>query len=399
MLSESVYDSSTHSPTLQSPSFPPLVQACLLIVSVACCWVIAGDLVHFLSFGLKIKATFFLTWLCNCELSLLLIYHALQKRGNIDRDLWLRAAKAGGLIFPLFVCAQFSYNLSLSFTSITSTTVLSSTSSAFTLLLSYIFLKDSIGWMKISGVLVTVLGATLTGLNDGVQDTSEKSSPSSSSSTSVDSSHWMGDLLALLSAVLYACYSVTTARVLKSSASDKSLVDSTPPIELILGFVGLFNLLTLWPLIVVLQVTGKEDLFSLSPLFFALVISKGLFDNVLSGLMWANAIKLGGPTLASVGLSLTIPLALASDWALPYGNGSPDLLLSIGAFLTVCGFVLSAVSESQQREQLQQQQQLQQQEEQQEQQTNTTTSESSQGQSSSTTSSPPFKDQETAQEK
>ncbi len=390
MLSESVNVSSTHSPTLQSPSFPPLVQACLLIVSVACCWVIAGDLVHFLSFGLKIKATFFLTWLCNCELSLLLIYHALQKRGNIDRDLWLRAAKAGGLIFPLFVCAQFSYNLSLSFTSITSTTVLSSTSSAFTLLLSYIFLNDSIGWMKISGVLVTVLGATLTGMNDGVKDTSEKSS------TSSDSSHWMGDLLALLSAVLYACYSVTTARVLKASASDQSLVDSTPPIELVLGFVGLFNLLTLWPLIVVLQVTGKEDLFSLSPLFFALVISKGLFDNVLSGLMWANAIKLGGPTLASVGLSLTIPLALASDWALPYGNGSPDLLLSIGAFLTVCGFVLSALSESQREEQLQQQQQ--QQEEQQEQQTNTTTSESSQGQSSSTTSSSAFRDQETAQE-
>jgi solute carrier family 35 protein F5 len=390
LLSESVNVSSTHSPTLQSPSFPPLVQACLLIVSVACCWVIAGDLVHFLSFGLKIKATFFLTWLCNCELSLLLIYHALQKRGNIDRDLWLRAAKAGGLIFPLFVCAQFSYNLSLSFTSITSTTVLSSTSSAFTLLLSYIFLNDSIGWMKISGVLVTVLGATLTGMNDGVKDTSEKSS------TSSDSSHWMGDLLALLSAVLYACYSVTTARVLKASASDQSLVDSTPPIELVLGFVGLFNLLTLWPLIVVLQVTGKEDLFSLSPLFFALVISKGLFDNVLSGLMWANAIKLGGPTLASVGLSLTIPLALASDWALPYGNGSPDLLLSIGAFLTVCGFVLSALSESQREEQLQQQQQ--QQEEQQEQQTNTTTSESSQGQSSSTTSSSAFRDQETAQE-
>ena len=392
MLSESVNDSSTHSPTLLSPSFPPLVQACLLIVSVACCWVIAGDLVHFLSFGLKIKATFFLTWLCNCELSLLLIYHALQKRGNIDRDLWLRAAKAGGLIFPLFVCAQFSYNLSLSFTSITSTTVLSSTSSAFTLLLSYIFLNDSIGWMKISGVLVTVLGATLTGMNDGVKDTSEKSS------TSSDSSHWMGDLLALLSAVLYACYSVTTARVLKSSASDKSLVDSTPPIELVLGFVGLFNLLTLWPLIVVLQVTGKEDLFSLSPLFFALVISKGLFDNVLSGLMWANAIKLGGPTLASVGLSLTIPLALASDWALPYGNGSPDLLLSIGAFLTICGFVLSALSESQQQEQLQLQQQQQQQEEQQEQQTNTTTSESSQGQSSSTTSPPPFRNHVEAQE-
>jgi solute carrier family 35 protein F5 len=219
--------------------------------------------------------------------------------------------------------------------------------------LSYIFLKDSVGWLKVSGVLVTVLGATLTGLSDGVKDTSSSSSSSSS--------FWMGDLFALLSAILYACYSVTTARVLTPSEtsiktvsnSSSPLIDSSPPIELVLGFVGLFNLLTLWPLIAVLHITGREDLSSLSPLFWALVLSKGVFDNVLSGLMWAKAIKLAGPTLASVGLSLTIPLALASDWALPYGSGSPDLLLSFGAVLTVCGFIISAMSEQQQQQQQQ----------------------------------------------
>ena len=329
--------------SLSSPStLSPLIQACLLIVSVACCWVIAGDVVHIISFGMHINATFFLTWLCNCELSLLLLFHAIQTRGKIDKDLWIRAAKAGLKIFPLFVCAQTSYNLSLTETSITSTTVLSSTSSAFTLLLSYIVLHDTVDWIKITGVLITVCGASLTGLSDELQISTRTNT----------ATPWIGDLLALFSAILYACYSVTTALVLKKRDSIES-----PPIQLVLGFVGLFNLVTLWPLIILLHVTKREDLSSLSPLFWTLVLSKGLFDNVLSGIMWAKAIKLSSPTLASVGLSLTIPLAVASDWALPYGNGKPNSLLIIGAVLTICGFILSAFSEHQNQERNDQQQQ------------------------------------------
>ena len=41
-----------------------------------------------------------------------------------------------------------------------------------------------------------------------------------------------------------------------------------------------------------------------------------MFDNVLSDYLWAKAVVLTTPTVATIGLSLTIPLAVLSDWIL-----------------------------------------------------------------------------------
>lgn len=43
------------------------------------------------------------------------------------------------------------------------------------------------------------------------------------------------------------------------------------------------------------------------------IVLNGLCDNVLSDYLWARAIVLTSPTVATVGLSLTIPLAFLSD--------------------------------------------------------------------------------------
>lgn len=51
--------------------------------------------------------------------------------------------------------------------------------------------------------------------------------------------------------------------------------------------------------------------FSLTILGF--IVLNGLCDNVLSDYLWARAIVLTSPTVATVGLSLTIPLAFLSD--------------------------------------------------------------------------------------
>ncbi|KAL3927141.1 MAG: hypothetical protein SGPRY_002963, partial [Prymnesium sp.] len=48
-----------------------------------------------------------------------------------------------------------------------------------------------------------------------------------------------------------------------------------------------------------------------------LLLSKGLFDNVLSEYLWAHAVLLTSPSVATVGLSLTVPLAMLSDAILP----------------------------------------------------------------------------------
>jgi solute carrier family 35 protein F5 len=60
----------------------------------------------------------------------------------------------------------------------------------------------------------------------------------------------MGDMLALLSAAVYACYII----LLKIRIRSESRID----MFLLFGFVGLFIMLTCWPVAVLLHVLGFE---------------------------------------------------------------------------------------------------------------------------------------------
>ena len=43
------------------------------------------------------------------------------------------------------------------------------------------------------------------------------------------------------------------------------------------------------------------------------IVLKGLFDNVLSDYLWARAVMLTTPTIATVGLGLTVPLSVLAS--------------------------------------------------------------------------------------
>lgn len=59
-----------------------------------------------------------------------------------------------------------------------------------------------------------------------------------------------GDALALLSAFFYAVYVV----LLKYRIKEESRID----MQLFFGFVGLFNVITLWPIGIILHISGVE---------------------------------------------------------------------------------------------------------------------------------------------
>lgn len=77
-----------------------------------------------------------------------------------------------------------------------------------------------------------------------------KIAPPSSSMLPPPSNPLLGDFLALLSALFYALY----LSLLKVRIKVESRVD----MQLLFGFVGLFNLLACWPLGLVLHLTGVE---------------------------------------------------------------------------------------------------------------------------------------------
>jgi solute carrier family 35, member F5 len=272
-----------------------------------------------------------------------------------NRDHLVAAMK----IAPIWFISNWAYNSSLLYTSITSSTVLSSTGSLFTFFFAAcIYRSESYTHLKFAGVILGVAGSIMTGLHDASID--EENEPSSlhtdttdanngrslfqvltsrvlttSNSDDVETLLW-GDGLGLLSAIGYGSYA---AMVGVLCPQDESLMS----MQLFLGYVGLCNALVLSP-VAIYQVLfsdpASSSASSLTWVVFGLLVVKGLLDNVLSDYLWARAVILTSATVATVGLGLTIPLAFVSDvfWMGKANVMNPSSVA--GALSVLCGFVL-----------------------------------------------------------
>ena len=107
--------------------------------------------------------------------------------------------------------------------------------------------------IKIGGVLASMLGISLTSIIDvfGDSDKSRGSFPHKSSTEIA-----LGDLLALISAILYGLYTT----LMKKRAGSEARID----LLLFFGFVGLFNMVILFPGLFIVHYTGIES-FELPP--------------------------------------------------------------------------------------------------------------------------------------
>lgn len=229
----------------------------------------------------------------------------------------LKTLRTAVVVFPLFFIANFSYNLSLAHTSVTSNTIISTTSSLWTFLFSTCRGLERFAWVKMAGLLLSMGGTVLVGLADR----------NGEGTNSV-----AGDALCLFAAIMYGVYT-TALRVLVPD-------DRSVSFQLLFGYVGLLSLLLLLPPTLLLLLThALPSVFaglSLSVLGF--IVLNGLADNVLSDYLWARSIVLTSPTVATVGLSLTIPLAFLSDAALGKAHGGLKEVL--GAVAVAAGFGL-----------------------------------------------------------
>eukprot|EP01138_Halocafeteria_seosinensis_P012111 gb/GECG01012379.1/.p1 GENE.gb/GECG01012379.1/~~gb/GECG01012379.1/.p1 ORF type:complete len:453 (+),score=40.76 gb/GECG01012379.1/:1-1359(+) len=230
-----------------------------------------------------------------------------------------KVMKAAFLISPVWFLAQCTYNWSLSATSVTSNTILSTTSSVFTLAFSVLILKEGLGKWKVLGVLLTVGGSVLVGLADK-EDAHGRNT-------------FLGDILCLVSALMYGIYTVS----IRYSVPE----DGSVRITQLFGFIGLANLLLILPVVIILHVTGVSSVERMSAELFGWIVFKGLVDNVLSDLIWAWAITLTSPTISTVALSLTIPLAMLAD--LVFKHITPTILLTLGSLISIFGFVSTNV--------------------------------------------------------
>lgn len=263
---------------------------------------------------------------------------------------------------PVWFCMNFFFNLSLELTSISSSTILATTSSLFVLLFTKLLDPATpIIPRQVLGVAATIAGATIISWRDGSSGGGSGGGGDGSSSTSggdaaePDVSHKiLGDLLAAASAVFYGFYSVSLR--LRCPADD-----SLFSMELVFGFLGLINLLLMWPWFLVLDAAGLERFQGLPAGDVMLFLTiNGMLGTVVSDFLWARSVLLTSPLIASLGLALTIPLAVLFD--LLFHSLRFSLSYLLGGLCVLAGFALVNLVHSQElkQEELEEQQEQQQ---------------------------------------
>ncbi len=148
----------------------------------------------------------------------------------------------------LWFFANYFASACLEYTSVASVTILTSTSSVWTLVLCAVMRIERFSVRKLVGVLASLAGIVLISMVDlsGSDNDDDRGNFPHKSQRQIAA----GDAMALLSAVIYGVYIV----VMKQRVGNEDRVN----MPLFFGLVGLFNIALLWPLFFVLHWTGIE---------------------------------------------------------------------------------------------------------------------------------------------
>lgn len=231
----------------------------------------------------------------------------------------------------LWFLANYFAMACLQYTTVASTTILTSTSSMWTLLIGAITKTEKFTWRKLGGVLLSLTGVALISQVDlGARDT-DNGDKGSTFPNKPPLELALGDAFALLSAVIYGLYTITLKRT-TLSAQPREIHMPT-----FFGFVGLFNVLFLWPAFLGFHFTGLET-FQPPPtgrVWTILLINS--VSSLFSDICWAYAMVFTSPLIVTVGLSLTIPLSLVGEMIIQ--GRFESWIYWLGAFIVVGSFV------------------------------------------------------------
>eukprot|EP00158_Paraphelidium_tribonemae_P006390 Partr_v1_DN27800_c0_g1_i2_m67012 putative solute carrier family 35, member F5 len=222
----------------------------------------------------------------------------------------------------MWFLANYTLNASLSLTSVAAATVLSSTSSLWTLIIGSLVKIEAFSVMRVISVISSVAGVALVTVQPSQPDDEPLNNPV------------LGNLLALAGAVFYGSY----VTLLKKKVGNEGRMDTV----LFFGLVGLFNVCLLWPGFFILHWWNIEP-FEFPPNWWiwGCLLLNSFLGTCLSEYLWIVSMLLTTPLIATMGLSLTIPLAMFGDVA--FGHLF-TIQFIFGALLIFAAFILTDLS-------------------------------------------------------
>ncbi|KAI7346599.1 hypothetical protein KC320_g7751 [Hortaea werneckii] len=228
----------------------------------------------------------------------------------------------------IWFIANYFVAACLEYTTVASSTILTSTAGVFTLIFGTMFGVEKFTLRKLLGVLASLAGIVLISSMDlsgtNTDDEHRGDFPDKSAREIA-----IGDALAFLSAIMYGLYAV----FMKKRIDDESRVN----MPLFFGLVGLLNVLLLWPGFIILHFAGIET-FEMPPsAWVTTIILCNSLASLVSDLFWAYAVLLTSPIVVTVGLSMSIPLSLIGQIVLNSQTTSP--IYWIGALVVVLSFI------------------------------------------------------------
>jgi solute carrier family 35 protein F5 len=249
---------------------------------------------------------------------------------------------AAFLITPAMLLADWAFNAALLSTSIASATTLVSISSMFVYIMALALSLDFFSLLKMVGILLGVAGMALTAVHDGNSDKATNSNYAISdvitytynSTTTTPAFEFpdtgmFGDVLAVMAAVAYATYTIQVRLFCPENEDLYSM-------NLLLGYIGLLAFIPLFPVAAWLFISGQ---IRMSWSTFGLVMCKGFLDFLVTDYLLFRAIILMGPTAATVGSGMSIPIAFLGDLAMSRKDVF-SLYSIVGAVACSAGFLV-----------------------------------------------------------
>eukprot|EP00299_Pterocystis_sp_00344_P013503 c6622_g1_i1.p1 GENE.c6622_g1_i1~~c6622_g1_i1.p1 ORF type:complete len:296 (-),score=13.82 c6622_g1_i1:46-933(-) len=218
--------------------------------------------------------------------------------------------------------AGYSWYLSLHITIPSANNAIYQSSCAFVFVFSVLLLKEKVTLPKILAVIVAIGGVLLVTLFHSKGNVTVHDRP-------------IGYVLVLVSTCLYALYEVLAKLYGPHSVGKR---DQLKNACLLLGLIGFFNFILLWPGIFLLHFTGLEEFsWPSDPKTVRLMILNMFLDTMFNWFLLFG-LALSSPLFISIGSMLVIPASLTTDAMIH--SVHPSLGVIFGCLLIALAFCL-----------------------------------------------------------